>query len=72
MMGLVCKGAALGGSSKFSGAGARKMRTALLCAATCASLFLQGCATCKGAAEGFKEDWKALGQADEWMRENLW
>jgi len=35
-------------------------------------LFLQGCATCKGAAEGFKEDWKALGKVDEWMRENLW
>ncbi|MBN1869330.1 MAG: hypothetical protein JW847_01965 [Candidatus Omnitrophica bacterium] len=35
-------------------------------------LFLHGCATLKGAAEGFKEDWKALGKADDWMREHLW
>lgn len=35
-------------------------------------LFLQGCATFKGAKEGFKEDWKALRRADDWMRENLW
>lgn len=35
-------------------------------------LFLQGCSTIKGAKEGFKEDWKALGKADKWIQENLW
>lgn len=35
-------------------------------------LFMQGCATVKGAQEGFKEDWKALQETDGWMREHLW
>jgi hypothetical protein len=35
-------------------------------------IFGQGCATMKGAKEGFKEDWKALQKADDWMKENLW
>ena len=39
-------------------------------------LFVQGCSTLKGAGkgagEGFKKDWKALGKVDEWMREKLW
>ena len=35
-------------------------------------LFLQGCSTCKGAAEGLREDWKSLEGVDGWMRENLW
>lgn len=35
-------------------------------------LFVQGCATLKGAKEGLKEDWKALGKTDDWMREHLW
>jgi hypothetical protein len=35
-------------------------------------LFLQGCATFKGAKEGFKEDWKALTKADDWIQEHLW
>ena len=35
-------------------------------------LFMQGCATIKGAQEGFKEDWKDLQEADGWVREHLW
>ncbi len=35
-------------------------------------LCLHGCATIKGASEGFKEDWKAAQKADDWMRENMW
>ena len=35
-------------------------------------LLMQGCSTFKGAKEGFKEDWKVLLQADDWMRENMW
>ena len=35
-------------------------------------LFLQGCSTLKGAQEGFKEDWKALTEADGWIQEHLW
>lgn len=35
-------------------------------------VFLQGCATAKGAASGFKEDWKTIEKADEWMQENMW
>ena len=36
------------------------------------TMFLQGCNTLKGAKEGFKEDWKALSEADDWMKENMW
>jgi len=35
-------------------------------------LFVQGCSTLKGAQEGFKEDWKALVEADGWIQEHLW
>ena len=35
-------------------------------------LFMQGCATFRGAKEGFKEDWKALGEVDDWMEEHMW
>ena len=35
-------------------------------------LFVQGCSTLKGAQEGFKEDWKVLVEADDWVKENLW
>ena len=34
--------------------------------------FMQGCATFQGAKEGFKEDWKAVGKIDDWMKENMW
>ena len=37
-----------------------------------AMLIMQGCATFKGAKEGFKEDWQALGRVDDWMKENMW
>ncbi len=35
-------------------------------------LCMQGCATFKGAKEGFSEDWEALGEVDDWMKEHLW
>ena len=35
-------------------------------------LLMQGCGTVKGARKGFKEDWKTVLQADDWMRENMW
>ncbi len=48
-----------------------RMRT-LIIASFILMLSLQGCATCKGAGEGFKEDWKSVGNIDDWMRENMW
>ncbi len=36
------------------------------------ALSFQGCNTLKGAAEGFKEDWKIVGEVDERMREAMW
>ena len=35
-------------------------------------LFIQGCATFKGAKEGVKKDWKSLGKVDDWIQENMW
>lgn len=35
-------------------------------------VLFQGCSTVKGAADGFKEDWKKLNAADGWVKENLW
>ena len=33
---------------------------------------LSGCETCKGAAKGFQRDIQHIGDADDWIRENLW
>jgi len=35
-------------------------------------IFLNGCHTVKGAAEGAKQDYKDAQKADAWMRKNLW
>jgi len=33
---------------------------------------LAGCGTCKGAVDGFKQDWASLKRADRWVQKNLW
>ncbi|MCB9747120.1 MAG: hypothetical protein H6755_01790 [Candidatus Omnitrophica bacterium] len=36
------------------------------------TIFLHGCETAKGAAQGFQKDWEDAKEADKWIQEHLW
>ena len=54
----------------------RRMKKLLLVFMWGLLLFIGGCQTIegayRGAAEGSKDDWKSVKDADEWMKKNLW
>lgn len=49
-----------------------KRSVALFVLSAACLIFICGCNTLKGAAEGAKKDWGTVEKADEWVQKNLW